>query len=108
MIIRKRLEKDDITLQLVIKNKWDLSYLIDYIESDQNQDCQFNHYFDYNNDSQIIELNGKFSKDFFNKYIGYMRDSLDFINKDFDKNLSSNDLLIQITILTMLSSSVKK
>ena len=37
-----------------------------------------------------------------------MRDSLDFINKDFDKNLSSNDLLIQITILTMLSSAVKK
>ena len=78
-----------------------LSY--DYIESDKNQDYKFNHYFDYNNDSQIIELNGEFSQDFFNKYIGYMKDSLDFINKDFGKNMSSNDLLIQVTILTMLS-----
>lgn len=108
LIVRKRLEKDNITLQLVVKNKWDLSYLIDYIENNQNQDCEFKHYFDYNNDSQIIELSGNFSKDFFNKYIGYMRDTLDFINKDFGKNISSNDLLIQITILTMLSSSVKK
>ena len=57
---------------------------------------------------QIIELNGEFSQDFFNKYIGFMKDSLDFINKDFGKNMSSNDLLIQVTILTMLSGAPKK
>tara|TARA_Y100000768_G_scaffold378748_1_gene353548 strand:+ start:2025 stop:4052 length:2028 start_codon:yes stop_codon:yes gene_type:complete len=108
LIVRKNIDKENIALQLVIKNKWDLSYLIDYIESDKNQDYKFNHYFDYNNDSQIIELNGEFSQDFFNKYIGYMKDSLDFINKDFGKNMSSNDLLIQVTILTMLSGAPKK
>ena len=108
LIVRKNMEKENIALQLVIKNKWDLSYLVDYIESDKNQDYKFNHYFDYNNDTQIIEFNGEFSKDFFNKYIGYMKNSLDFINKDFGKDMRSNDLLIQVTILTMLSGTYMK
>ncbi len=108
LIVRKNIDKENIALQLVIKNKWDISYLIDYIESDQNQNYKFNHYFDYNNDSQIIELNGEFSKDFFDKYVGYMKDSLDFINNDFGKNMSSNDLLIQVTILTMISGLAQK
>ena len=37
-----------------------------------------------------------------------MQDSVDFVKKDLGKGISSDDLLIQIVALTMLSSVVKK
>tara|TARA_B100000953_G_scaffold247709_1_gene209938 strand:+ start:696 stop:2723 length:2028 start_codon:yes stop_codon:yes gene_type:complete len=108
LIIRKRIENNDTKLELVVQNKWDLSYLVDYIENHLKKDINFNHYFDYKNDTQMIEFSGKFSSNFFKTYIEHMQDSIEFVKKDLGKGISSDDLLIQIVALTMLSSIVKK
>ena len=93
---------------MIVKNKWDLSYLVDYIENNLEDTMNFNHHFDYKNDSQIIEFSGKFPNQFFATYIDHISDSVEFLDKNFKEQKSSNDLLIQIVVLTMLSSIVKK
>jgi len=108
LVIRKKLEADSIKMELIVKNKWDLSYLVDYIENNLEDSINFNHHFDYKNDSQVIEFSGKFSNQFFTTYIDHISDSVEFLNKNFEEQKSSNNLLIQIVALTMLSSIVKK
>ena len=108
LVVRKKLEADSIKIELIVKNKWDLSYLVDYIENNLEDSMNFNHHFDYKNDSQIIEFSGKFPNQFFATYIDHISDSVEFLDKNFKEQKSSNDLLIQIVVLTMLSSIVKK
>jgi len=108
LVVRKKLDGENIKMELVVKNKWDLSYLIDYIENNLEDSINFNHHFDYKNDSQVIEFSGEFSNQFFTTYIDHISDSIEFLDKNFEEQESSNDLFIQIVALTMLSSVVKK